>query len=82
MDLHAIITDEIRAVAKEQGKALKPLNDDTALSECGLDSLGFAILVANLEDKLGYDPFATAEDVRYPQTIGDLVQFYGAGVPA
>lgn len=82
MNLHDIIMSEIASVAKEQCKTLQPLADDTALATCGLDSLGFAILVANLEDKLGFDPFATAQDVRYPQTIGDLVSFYNAAVPA
>ncbi len=82
MNLHDIIMSEIASVAKEQGQTLRPLSDDMALAACGLDSLGFAILVANLEDKLGFDPFATAEDVRYPQTLGDLVRFYNAAVPA
>ncbi len=82
MDLHQIIMDEIGSVAKEQGKVLKPLADATLLADCGLDSLGFAILVANLEDKLGFDPFATADDVRFPQSLGELVAFYSAAAPA
>ena len=51
------------------------------LLDSGLDSLGFAILVARLEDRLGYDPFATSDDVEFPVTFGDFVRFYDR-VPA
>ena len=34
--------------------------------DSGLDSLCFAIVVARLEDSLGYDPFSVAEDVAFP----------------
>jgi acyl carrier protein len=50
----------MRLVAREHRKALAPLKDDLRLAESGLDSLGFAVLVACLEDKLGFDPFTTA----------------------
>jgi hypothetical protein len=29
-----------------------------------------------LEDELGYDPFTEAEDVCFPVTFGEFVQFY------
>lgn len=52
------------------------LSDSSVLLETGLDSLGFAILVARLEEELGYDPFATLEDAVYPRTFGEFISIY------
>lgn len=52
------------------------LDDDVVLLDCGLDSLGFAILVTELEEALGFDPFTTSDDAYYPRTFGELVSFY------
>lgn len=52
------------------------IDDDTVLLESGLDSLGFAILVARLEEELGRDPFTEMEDVVYPRTLGEFVSIY------
>jgi acyl carrier protein len=76
MSIKADILDEFAQVAREQGKKLTPLGDDTMLLESGLDSLCFAIVVARLEDRLGIDPFQTAEDDHFPVTIGDFVKLY------
>jgi acyl carrier protein len=76
MTLRSTITKEMETVAAQQNKALAPLRDDLVLLDCGLDSLCFAILVARLEDDLGYDPFSTDDDVYFPTTFGDFVQFY------
>jgi aryl carrier-like protein len=69
----------MQQVARDQVKILRPLQDDTALADCGLDSLCFAVLVARLEDKLGFDPFAAAETVSFPITFGDFVKVYENG---
>jgi hypothetical protein len=37
----------VEQVAREHGKILAPLKEDLVLAECGLDSLGFAVLVAS-----------------------------------
>lgn len=50
--------------------------DDMVLLESGLDSLGFAILVAKLEEELGYDPFAAMDEPVYPRTWGEFVAIY------
>jgi acyl carrier protein len=63
-------------IAREHGKTLAPLRDDLVLLDSGLDSLGFAVLVARLEDTLGIDPFTTAEDAMFPLTLGDFVKVY------
>ncbi len=52
------------------------INDSTVLLESGLDSLGFAILVARLEEELGRDPFAEMDEVVYPRTLGEFVAIY------
>ena len=75
--LRAAISANFRSVAAAQGKALAPLADDLVLLESGLDSLCFAVIVAMLEDELGYDPFTEAEDVCFPVTFGEFVRFYG-----
>jgi acyl carrier protein len=76
MDVQAVIRDQMQEVAQQQNKTLKPLTRDSVLLDCGLDSLCFAILVTRLEDELGFDPFASADEVQFPVTFGDFVQFY------
>jgi acyl carrier protein len=76
MTIRSTIAAQMQSVAAQQTKSLAPLTDDLVLLDCGLDSLCFAILVARLEDELGYDPFSTDDDVYFPTTFGDFVQFY------
>ncbi|MDC1422788.1 acyl carrier protein [Gammaproteobacteria bacterium] len=52
------------------------LTDDTVLLDSGLDSLGFAILVARLEEELEFDPFFEMEEAVYPTTFGEFVAIY------
>ena len=56
MSIRLTILSQIENVAAEQKKKIAPLRDDLILTESGLDSLCFAILVARLEDELGADP--------------------------
>jgi acyl carrier protein len=71
--------DQMAQIAREHGKQLAPLSDDLVLLESGLDSLGFAVLVARLEDKFGVDPFTASEDAVFPVTLGDFVKVYENG---
>lgn len=80
MTVRDTIVDEMKRIATEQKKTLGPLDDDASLMTCGLDSLGFAVLVARLEEQLGTDPFSAADEVALPITIGDLVRFYEQAV--
>lgn len=50
--------------------------DDQVLLDTGLDSLGFAILVALLEEELDFDPFQEMETPVYPTTFGEFVAVY------
>jgi acyl carrier protein len=76
MSIRSDIIDQVTQVAKEQDKHLAPLADGLALMDSGLDSLSMAVIVARLEDLLGVDPFATAEDTAFPVTFGDFIKFY------
>ena len=52
------------------------IRDDQILLESGLDSLGFTILVALLDEELDLDPFQQMEDAVYPTTFGEFVEIY------
>jgi len=79
MSVKLTIIQQMEQVAREHGKILPPLKEDLVLANCGLDSLGFAVLVARLEDALGIDPFTAAEDAIFPITLGDFVKVYEHG---
>jgi acyl carrier protein len=81
MSIRLRIISEMQRIAAEQRVTLPPLDDDLSLHETGFDSLGFAILVARLEDDLGIDPFTISEDAAFPLTIGDFIRAY-ENVPA
>jgi acyl carrier protein len=82
MTMKLTIMSEMEKVAEEQHKSLAPLSEDLVLLDSGFDSLCFAVLVARLEDKLGFDPFTIADDTSLPLTIGDLVRVYENAAPA
>jgi acyl carrier protein len=79
MSVKLTILEQMEQVAREHGKILPPLKEDLVLANCGLDSLGFAVLVARLEDTLGIDPFTAADDAIFPITLGDFVKVYEHG---
>jgi acyl carrier protein len=76
MSVRLTVTSLIEQVAQEQRIVLPPLSDELVLLDCGLDSLCFAIIVARLEDTLGFDPFTASDDVYFPVTLGDFVKVY------
>jgi hypothetical protein len=80
MSVRLTIFEQMEEVAREHGKILAPLKDDLVLADSGLDSLGFAVLVARLEDTLGVDPFTASDEVVFPLTLGDFVKVYENGV--
>jgi acyl carrier protein len=76
MSIRLKIIEAMRQIATEQNVVLPPLEDSLNLHETGFDSLGFAILVARLEDELGSDPFTMSDDAAFPLTIGDFIRAY------
>jgi acyl carrier protein len=76
MSVRSTIMSQFEQVVEEQHVKLPPLTDALVLLDSGLDSLGFAILVARLEDTLGFDPFTASDDVYFPVTLADFVRVY------
>ena len=76
--MRKIIEDTFTEVYREQTESndCPLLEDDLILLESGLDSLGFAVLIVELETKLGFDPFSLSSEAFYPQTFGEFVEFY------
>lgn len=80
--MKAVILETLQSVAEmTESELVSDLHEDTILLESGLDSLGFAILVARLEEELGYDPFSLMEEPVYPRTLGDFVKIYEQFAP-
>jgi acyl carrier protein len=79
MSIRDDIVATFRQVADAQGKTLAPLSDDLRLSESGLDSLSFALVVTFLEDSLKIDPFNAVEAGDFPVTLGDFIKLYARG---
>ena len=76
MSLRSDIYKAIEDIAAAQKKTLAPLSDDLALTNSGLDSLCFALLVARLEDETGRDPFSESDEVSFPVTLGEFISLY------
>ena len=76
MSVKATVISEIQQIAADNRKSLPPLTDDLVLLDSGLDSLAIAILVARLDETLGFDPFTESNDIAYPVTLGDFIRFY------
>lgn len=78
------ITEKLFREALETADVKPPdsFTDDLVLLQSGLDSLGFAILVTQLENELGYDPFTMMEEAVYPSTFGEFVAIYERFAPA
>ncbi|MGA2564128.1 MAG: acyl carrier protein [Steroidobacteraceae bacterium] len=76
MSVRSTVTIQFEQVALAQHRKLARLSDDLRLLDSGLDSLSFALIVARLEDALGFDPFDTDEATVFPVTFGDFVRLY------
>jgi len=76
MSVRSTVTSQFEQVALEQSRKLARLSDDLRLLDSGLDSLSFALIVARLEDVLGFDPFDAADEIAFPVTFGDFVRLY------
>jgi acyl carrier protein len=76
MSVRDTVKAQFETVAIEQRRKLSPLSDSTKLLDSGLDSLSFALIVARLEDALGFDPFDVTGDMKFPVTFGDFVKLY------
>jgi hypothetical protein len=80
MNVREEVITQFMQVARDHGRLLATLSDELALMDSGMDSLGFAIVVARLEAALGVDPFSEDEFASFPMTFGGLVRCYEAAV--
>ncbi len=78
MSMKETIKETYLEVLEQTGNELlvPELTDDVVLLESGLDSLGFAILVATLDEALEFDPFTMMDEPFYPSTFGEFVEIY------
>jgi hypothetical protein len=82
MEIEEIIRKAFHDVLELTGNAsTASLTGETVLLQSGLDSLGFAILVARLEEALGYDPFILMTEPVYPRTFSEFVSIYNRYKP-
>jgi acyl carrier protein len=58
---------------------VEPIEANTLLLQSGLDSLGYAMLVGQLEEDLGFDPFTELAITIYPSTFSEFVAIYQQG---
>ena len=74
--MRSIIMEELVELFEEEDLTMPEFTDDTLLLETDLDSLGFAVLVTRLEERLGYDPFSLMDEAVYPATLKEFVDVY------
>jgi acyl carrier protein len=71
----ALVAETINEVLREEGRAPADLQPSTnILNDTELDSMGLAMVVVQLEDKTGKDPFA-AGFISF-STVGELAALY------
>jgi acyl carrier protein len=77
MDIRQIIIETFDEVRQTTNNAnLTQITDEMLLMETGIDSLGFAVIVVQLEEKLGFDPFSESDEPFYPRTVAEFVAYY------
>lgn len=76
IDAERTIYDTIRELLERRGAAERAITPESRLSaDLELDSLELAELSAALEDELGHDPYSEG---IVPETVGELVGYYGS----
>lgn len=72
-----IVLESFRnALVRQELEVPEQFDFDIVLLASGVDSLGFAVMVASLEDELGYDPFTLMDTPVYPKNLGEFVSIY------
>jgi hypothetical protein len=76
MNVRSKISAAFVQVAEQQGRTLASLRDELHLADCGLDSIGFVLVISSLELSLGFDPFDSEDVIDFPVTFGELIRLY------
>lgn len=75
--LRDVILEQFRQALEDGGQPVPAgFSDELVLLQSGLDSMGFAILITQLEERLGYDPFTLMTEAVYPRTLGEFFAVY------
>ncbi len=70
-----VVLQAIQRVLSDSGRCVPELTDSTSFRDTiKLDSLDFAVVVVQLEQSLGVDPFRAG--ARPVQTVGEFIQLY------
>lgn len=80
MNPDKVVFETIQAIVRRKnasGVDIKP--EDHITEELGFGSLDMAELVATLEMKLGFDPFADGASIASVRTVADIVALYTKG---
>ncbi|GAC34392.1 acyl carrier protein [Paraglaciecola polaris] len=81
MNIEQIVKRAMSDVAElSDCQLIETIEPDTLLLQSGLDSLGYAMLVAQLEEELGIDPFTELAIKVYPATFAEFVAIYTQGL--
>lgn len=73
--MYDVVVQTIRSYMAENGLPEKPISPDTEIMQgLGLDSLALAVVVVELEDKTGKDPFADGF-INF-RTVQELANLY------
>lgn len=78
----ALIAAIVASVPVSNKKLAVEFQDAQKLSNLGLDSLGFALTIAKMEDEFGVDPFSVASEILYPETFGEMLKLYNQSISA
>lgn len=70
------IVTTIRQILEERGEKAPELTPETAILNCGLDSLDIAALASRLERQCGFDPFLDETLSTFPRTLGEFASLY------
>jgi acyl carrier protein len=74
-----LVRDEIRQLLEERGEPAMTLSDgDNLAADLGFSSLDLAQLVAQLEQRIGEDPFMELVPITSVRNVRDLVDAYMA----
>jgi len=74
-DAREQVCEVIYQTLRNNGKTTADLDDDTPLSQIGLDSMEWAEFVVQMESVMGFDPFSRALDDEL-RTLRDLISLY------
>jgi len=78
--VHDVVLSVVLEVGRQRNAELSAAEPTQSLADLGFDSLDLAQVAAELEIRLGVDPFARAAASQI-RTVADLLTLYGAAAP-